>query len=112
MTETITSRDVVVTLAQGHDDDDMHFTADVLLALLARAEKAEADKVAAHRQGYAQGKAAGDAFGASLKGHVKRLEAERDTAWSDAIEAAADEVTNWHSCDGECVRSLKKGDAP
>jgi hypothetical protein len=23
-----------------------------------------------------------------------------------ALERAADEVTNWHSCDGGCVRSL------
>ena len=46
----------------------------------------------------------------ALLGRAEAAESERDTAWNDAIEAAADEVTNWHSCDGECVRSLKKGD--
>lgn len=46
----------------------------------------------------------------TLLARAEKAEAERDTAWNDAIEAAADEVTNWHSCDGECVRSLKKGD--
>ncbi|MFY0633638.1 MAG: hypothetical protein JXQ91_07495 [Vannielia sp.] len=60
----------------------------------ARIAALEAEKVEAHRAGYSQGKAAGDAFGASLKEHIAALEAEL----AAARDAALVEVKplEWH----------------
>lgn len=124
MTEIDTSRanvekyanaTVFITPEAGADQ-----TSAMLLALLARAEKAE-DSLSQMRDAVAEIEGFSEDWpshgniplaivsGYSLhKSGQEEAEAERDTAWNDAIEAAADEVTNWHSCDGECVRLLKK----
>ena len=44
----------------------------------------------------------------ALKAEVDRLKAQADEVWNEAIEAAEMEIQNWHSCDGNCVSTLKR----
>ena len=44
----------------------------------------------------------------ALKAEVDRLKAQADAVWNEAIEAAEMEIQNWHSCDGNCVSTLKR----
>ena len=95
MTETDASREAVerhihgplrdAVLSEGRprtveDIQGRYATVGLLRALLARAEKAEAWAIKQH--------ADADRYAARLK----KAEAERDTAWNDAIEAAAQRI--------------------
>ena len=58
---------------------------------LAKAEaERDEERVRSHREGYSQGKSAGDAFAESIRQHVLKLEAERDSLREALVKAEAD----------------------
>jgi len=67
--------------------EDREEAANRIKELEAKLDDLGAIKEKAHRQGYEQGKAAGDAFGAAIREHVERLEAERDALQAKLAKA-------------------------
>ena len=63
-----------------HPESAPRQAADRIEELEAHAERAEAERdeerVRSHREGYAQGKSAGDTFAESIRQHVLKLEAD------------------------------------
>lgn len=91
----------------GHYPDSLtRVNADKIASLLARAEKAEADLADANDRA---NKFATKEYHTEMR--AKKAEAERDTAWNDAIEAAAECVGHiTQSEDRDAVMALRKGE--